>query len=130
MSKLNRTGYASFVAALLALSAGTALAQDPVKVAPEVYKVISDNQYVRVLDVHLKPGGKSSMHSHPGYVAVAMTPCRVRFYAPDGKSQEVEFKGGEASWREAESHSVENLGTTECHVMNIEVKNANKEKKR
>ena len=130
MSKLNLTRYAALIAALSALSAGAALAQDPVKVAPEVYKVTSDNQYVRVLDVHLKPGGKSPMHSHPGYVAVALTPCRVRFSAPDGKSQEVEFKGGEAGWRDAESHSVENVGTAECHVVNIEVKNANKEKKR
>ena len=130
MSKLNLTRYAALIAALSALSAGAALAQDPVKVAPEVYKVTSDNQYVRVLDVHLKPGGKSSMHSHPGYVAVALTPCKVRFSAPDGKSQEVELKGGEAGWRDAESHSVENVGTAECHVVNIEVKNANKEKKR
>lgn len=130
MSKLNLTRYAALIAALSALSAGAALAQDPVKVAPEVYKVTSDNQYVRVLDVHLKPGGKSSMHSHPGYVAVALTPCRVRFSAPDGKSQEVELKGGESSWRDAESHSVENIGTADCHVMNIEVKNANKEKKK
>jgi len=130
MSKLNLTRYAALIAALSALSAGAALAQDPVKVAPEVYKVTSDNQYVRVLDVHLKPGGKSPMHSHPGYVAVALTPCRVRFSAPDGKSQEVELKGGESSWRDAESHSVENIGTADCHVMNIEVKNANKEKKK
>jgi quercetin dioxygenase-like cupin family protein len=130
MSKVNLAVHASFIAALFALPAGAALAQDPVKVAPEIYKVTSDNQYVRVLDVHLKPGGKSPMHSHPGYVAVALTPCRVRFSAPDGKSQEVEFKGGESSWRDPESHSVENLGTAECHVMNIEVKHANKEKKR
>jgi quercetin dioxygenase-like cupin family protein len=129
MSKLNLTRYAALIAALSALSAGAALAQDPVKVAPEVYKVTSDNQYVRVLDVHLKPGGKSPMHSHPGYVAVALTPCRVRFSAPDGKSQEVELKGGESSWRDAESHSVENIGTADCNVMNFEEKNANKEKK-
>jgi quercetin dioxygenase-like cupin family protein len=130
MSKLKFTGFTSLIAALLALSAGAALAQDPVKVAPETYKVTSDNQYVRVLEVHLKPGGKSPMHSHPGYVAVALTPCRVRFSGPDGKSQEVEFKGGESSWRDAESHSVENLGTADCRVMNIEVKNATKGKKR
>jgi quercetin dioxygenase-like cupin family protein len=130
MSNLNLIAHASFLAGLLALSGGTARAQDPVKVAPETYKVTSDNQYVRVLDVHLKPGGKSPMHSHPGYVAVALTPCKVRFSAPDGKSQEVEFKGGEASWRDPEHHSVENLGTAECHVMNIEVKKAGKEKKK
>ncbi|WP_454743411.1 hypothetical protein [Cupriavidus necator] len=130
MPKLNLVVHGSFLAALLALSGGAAIAQDPTKVAPEIYKVTSDNQYVRVLDIHLKPGGKSPMHSHPGYVAVALTPCKVRFSTPGGKSQEAEFKSGEASWRDSESHSVENLGTAECHIMNIEVKSATKEKKK
>lgn len=114
----------SFFAAALACCAGGALAQDPVKVAPEAYKATSGNDYVRVLDIHLKAGSKAPMHSHPGYVAVAVTPCKVRFTSPQGKTQEVEFKPGEAIWRDAESHSVENLGTTECHALNIEVKKA------
>ena len=106
----------------LLLSPSRAAGQDPVKVAPEVYKATIDNEQVRVLDVHLKPGGKSAMHSHPGYVAIALTPCKVKFTSPDGKSQVAEFKAGEASWRDAETHGAENVGKSECHVTNVEIK--------
>src|SRR5262249_29176482 len=112
-------------AALLVLPSATLRAQDPVKVAPDNYKVASENAYVRVLDIHLAPGAKVATHSHPGYVAVALTPCKVKFTS-GGKTQEAEFKAGEASWRDAETHSAENVGTAECHALNIEVKAAKK----
>jgi quercetin dioxygenase-like cupin family protein len=128
MQRLQLIGRSFFLAALLAFSARAAMAQDPVKAAPESYKVTSENRYVRVLDIHLTASGKVPMHSHPGYVAVALTPCKVRFTSPDGKTQEAEFKPGEAVWREAESHSAENLSTSECHALNIEVKGAVREK--
>ncbi|HEY3304766.1 MAG TPA: cytoplasmic protein [Candidatus Binatia bacterium] len=100
-------------------------AQDPAKVAKDVYKTTTDNEHVRVLDIRLKPGGKSPMHSHPAYIAIALTPCKVKFTAPNGKSQEVELKPGEAVWRDAETHSVDNVGG-ECHALNIELKRATK----
>lgn len=109
---------------LLAVSAAALMAQDPVKVAPGTYKVTVDNPSVRVLDVHLKPGEKVPMHSHPGYVVVALSDCKAKFTMADGKSQETEVKAGESQWRAAESHAVENTGSGECHVLNIEVKKA------
>ncbi len=42
-----------------------AKAQDPAKVDPKHYKVLFNNQYVRILDVDQKPGEKAPMHSHP-----------------------------------------------------------------
>lgn len=114
----------SLCAVLMALFPGGALAQDPAKVAPDVYKVISDNEHVRVLDVQLKPGSKSPMHSHPGHVVATFSPCKVRFTSPQGKTEDFELKAGESGWRDAESHSVENIGTTDCHALNVEVKKA------
>jgi beta-alanine degradation protein BauB len=108
----------------LALSAAAVNAQDPVKVAPDTYKVTIDNASVRVLDIHVKAGEKVPMHSHPGYVVVALSDCKTKFTFADGKSQEIEVKEGTAIWRDAESHAVENLGSAECHVLNIEVKKA------
>lgn len=112
----------SLLAAVFVLAPRTVIAQDPVKVAPAIYKVSTENAQVRVLDVHLAAGGKVPMHSHPGYVAVALTACNVRFTSPAGKSQDVDFKPGDAAWRDAETHSVENIGKSECHVLNIELK--------
>ena len=45
-----------------------AKAQDAAKVDSEHSKVLLDNEYVRVLDVHHKPEEKSPTHSHPGHV--------------------------------------------------------------
>jgi quercetin dioxygenase-like cupin family protein len=98
---------------------------DPVKLSAESYKVLLDNERVRVLDVHVKKGGKSALHSHPGYVVYALTDGKVKFTGADGKSALVEMKAGQALWRDAEAHSVENLGD-DIHVLNIEVKPAKK----
>jgi quercetin dioxygenase-like cupin family protein len=101
----------------------TALGQDPVKVSPDHYKVILNNDKVRVLDVRLKPGAKSPMHSHPNYVVYSFTNSTVTFTSKDGKTAEFKSKAGECTWRNAESHAVENTGKTEVHVLNIEMKN-------
>lgn len=108
----------------LALSPLAAAAQDPAQVSPEVYTATIDNKDVRVLDIQLKAGGKSPMHSHPGYLVIALTPCKVRFTSPEGKTTEAELKAGDVAWRDAESHTAENIGTADCHAINVEMKQA------
>lgn len=90
-----------------------AKAQDPLKVTPGTHKSVFENERVRVLNINLKPGDKVPMHSHPGYVAVALNRCKVKFISPDGKEEEAEFKAGDTVWRGAGSHSAENIGTVE-----------------
>ncbi|PYJ67167.1 MAG: hypothetical protein DME76_15800, partial [Verrucomicrobia bacterium] len=46
----------------------TASAQDPVKTSPQYYKVLLENDQVRVLEYRLKPGEKEPTHSHPAGV--------------------------------------------------------------
>ncbi len=99
-----------------------ALAQDPVQVAPETYKILLDNAQVRILEVHLAPGGKSPMHSHPGYAVYSFTDGKVKFTMPDGKTAVADIKAGQTMWRAAETHSAENIGTTTVHVIVIELK--------
>ena len=48
-------------------------------VAPHLYKVVSENDKVRVLDSFMNPGEKTEMHSHPALVAVALTSAKVKF---------------------------------------------------
>lgn len=99
-----------------------ARAQDAVRVAPGNYKVALENSRVRVLDVPIKPGEKTAMHSHPENIAMALTPCKIKFTDAKGVSATAEFKPNEPVWRDAESHSMENVGTEECHAMSIELK--------
>ena len=68
---------AVLVAVLMAGSA--ARAQDPVKVDPKHYKVVFENERVRVLKIHYGPHEKSVMHSHPDGVVTFLTDERVKF---------------------------------------------------
>src|SRR6266498_85545 len=75
------------IPALLLIGAvGTLHAQDPVKVAPGNFKVLLENERVRVLDFHSKSGEKIAMHSHPAYIAYGIAGAgKTTFTAPDGK---------------------------------------------
>jgi quercetin dioxygenase-like cupin family protein len=91
-------------------------------VAPNVYRVLFDNERVRVLDVRMKPGESSSMHSHPAYVVYGLGAGKVRFTSPSGESAEIEWKEGDVMWRDPEEHSVDNVGTTDARALLIELK--------
>ncbi len=108
--------------AALCLTAVTAFAQDPVKVDPKHYKVISENDRVRVLRFHYGPHEKSVMHSHPELVATFLVDGRAKFTMPDGTSQERAMKAGEAMWMPAETHLPENLGDTPIEGILVELK--------
>ena len=70
------------------------LAQDAAVVAPDSYKVLLDNDRVRVLEYQIKPGKKDAMHSHPAYIVYTITPGKFMFTFPDGKTMERESKTG------------------------------------
>jgi quercetin dioxygenase-like cupin family protein len=107
---------------LLLFATGTALAQDVLKVSPETHKVLLENDQVRVLDARMKPGEKVAMHSHPANVAYFLTDGKLKITFPDGKTEEREVKAGVAAWSEGVTHAAENVGTTEFHELQIELK--------
>jgi quercetin dioxygenase-like cupin family protein len=98
------------------------MAEDAAKVAPHVYKVVFENERARVLDVRMKPGESTTIHSHPDYVVYLLSGGKVRFTSPSGESAEVELPAGASMWRKAEEHATENIGTTEVHALFFEPK--------
>jgi hypothetical protein len=98
-----------------------AMAQDLAKVSPDA-KVLFENDRVRVLEIQHQPGGKEPMHSHPAYVTYSLTNATVKVTSPDGKTVVKERKAGLAQWGEPVTHAVENVGTTEWHVVVFELK--------
>ncbi|HEY0783281.1 MAG TPA: cytoplasmic protein [Thermoanaerobaculia bacterium] len=108
--------------ATLALAALPAVAQDPVKLAPDHIKVVLENDRVRVLDDRSKPGDKEGLHSHPACIIHVLTGGKIRSTSPDGKVTVAELKAGDTLWREPLTHSVENIGTTELHLLLVELK--------
>jgi quercetin dioxygenase-like cupin family protein len=104
------------------LALATAKTQDPAKVDPAHYKVILNNSRVRILDVRHKPGEKAPMHSHPNHVVYSFTDSTVKFTSPDGKTEIRTAKAGQATWQNAETHAVQNVGKNEVHALDIELK--------
>jgi len=112
------------LAAVAAVLPALLSAQDVVQVAGDSHKVILENAQVRVLAVTLKPGQKAPMHSHPANVSYVLSDGKLRVTMADGKSVDKEPKAGTASWSEATTHAVENIGTTDFTQVQIELKNA------
>ena len=51
---------------------------DPLKAASNVYKLLNENDKVRVLRVTSKPGEVAKMHAHPDHVVYALSVVRRR----------------------------------------------------
>lgn len=116
-----RTASVSTIAALtLLLVPLAAHAQDAVKVAPDRFKVLFENDQVRVLDYTAKAGEKLAMHSHPDHVIYNVLGAKTKFTTSDGKSQEMESKTGTATWVPATTHAAEHH--TAVHGILVELK--------
>ena len=97
--------------------------RDAVEISPEYYTVRLDNDRVRVLDYHLKPGQTERMHSHRSGVAYVVNGAKIRTISPNGQSDVGELVTGDVHWRPNNIvHAVENIGTTEEHAIIIELK--------
>jgi quercetin dioxygenase-like cupin family protein len=97
-------------------------AQDPAAVNSKTIRVKFENEKVRVLEAELPPGTKEQVHSHPAYVIYVLAGGKVRNYAADGKTTEVELKTGEVLYREPLTHAAENIGSTTMHLILVELK--------
>jgi quercetin dioxygenase-like cupin family protein len=99
-----------------------AMAQDPLEVAPDMYKEHFENDRVRVMEVTFQLGQKIALHSHPDHVAYLLNGGKLKVSTPDGKTEEVEVKTGDVVWFDAVTHSAENVGDTEIRILVVELK--------
>ena len=95
---------------------------DAISVAPNNYRVLLENDRVRLLEYRGKPGDKAEMHSHPDTIAYGLTDIKARFAFPDGQTMDIEIKAGEAMFNNAFTHTVENTGNSEGRVLLVELK--------
>jgi hypothetical protein len=105
--------------------AGRSAAQDPTRAEPRSYKVVLENDKVRVLEYRSSPGmgvcGKG-MHFHPAHVTVALTAGKVRVVTPEGRTKIDDAPPGTVFFAPAETHSVENIGGSNMRAYIIEIK--------
>ncbi|MDH3210636.1 MAG: hypothetical protein OEM00_09700 [Burkholderiaceae bacterium] len=110
-----------FLAVFMVLSS-VAVAQDAVHTDGDKYKVILENECVRVLNYLDQPGEKTHQHTHPAFVLYALSPFKRAITLPDGKVLARQFNAGDVMWSEAQTHIGENVGETSTHVVIVELK--------
>lgn len=95
---------------------------DPLRVAPDSHRLAFENQFVRVLDVHVPVGKTEPRHRHPHGMSVYFTDWDAKVTV-DGAQPELHHRAaGTFAWSDAIVHTVENAGKTEGHILRIELK--------
>ncbi|DAC72732.1 MAG TPA: cytoplasmic protein [Thermoplasmata archaeon] len=95
---------------------------DALHAAPNVYKLLMENDRVRVFDARFKPGEKAAMHTHPDHIVYVFNDGKLKLSPSKGKTQEMDLKAGQTIWMDAASHAAENLGRTDAHLLVVELK--------
>ena len=101
-----------------------AFGQNAAIVQPRSYRVVLENDRVRVLEFTARPGMGVcgvGVHSHPAHVTVLLTPAKVRV-VQNGRTALAEMKAGESFYEPPVTHEAENYGNGEVRSLIIELK--------
>lgn len=79
------------------------------------------DERVRVLDFRDTPGAKTKPHGHPNSVLLILSDFQRRL-TMGTDVREITVKDGQAVWSSAHIHTGENIGTTDTHVVFVELK--------
>ena len=97
--------------------------RDPVATNPDLYRVVFENERVRVLAYRDAPGAKTAPHGHPDSVMITMSAFRRRLVSGE-ESREVTLQPWQVRWLPAQTHSGENVGDTPSEAFFVELKDA------
>ncbi len=103
--------------------------QTPVVSLPDLpepyYRVLFENEAVRVVDHRLAPGEREPEHTHPPMVVYFVSGATLRITEVDGSTSDVSIPTGtflgddDLRWW---THSLENTGDTPLHSILVELK--------
>src|SRR3954447_16745741 len=94
---------------------------DPTVTDPDKYRVIFENDRVRVLEYRDAPGDRTSPHHHPDSFMYTLSSFSRRLVHGD-RETDVQLPAGRATWLSEQDHCGENTGDTETHVLFVELK--------
>lgn len=95
---------------------------DPHVAGPDIYRMVLENESMRMYEVTFKPGAKIAQHSHPDHVAFIVSGGTLRVTQPGKEAQIFQLKTGEAAFLPAQSHDAANTGTTEVKLATVELR--------
>ena len=101
------------------------MSEDAAVVASNAYKVVLENDQIRVLELRMDPGERTAPHAHPDMVAIMINGGTFRFGGPHSSTtpSDLEIEGGSVSYQPADRHTTENIGEKPVFGFLIELKN-------
>jgi quercetin dioxygenase-like cupin family protein len=93
--------------------------------SPANFKLLLENDHVRVLQYTLLPGALDHWHTHPPRVGYVLSGAKIRVTEADGSHTDYDEKTGDTYWGEfSPLHDTLNIGTTPYIALLVEVKDA------
>ena len=113
------------VALLAALGVSAEVeAQDAVTTDPRAFRVVVDNDSVRVLEYKSRPGlgvCGQGLHYHPAHVTVSLTGAKLK-KTEGSKVSLVDIPPGHVFYADAETHAAEVIGGSGTRTYIVELK--------
>lgn len=111
------------VGALLGASIVPAFAQDAVVASPSVYKVLAENDSIRVIQGTYQPGETENWHGHPPYFLYIVDSGRIQVESEGKEPKVYDVKSGQNLMSpHVGKHRGTNLGTEPLRLLIIELK--------
>jgi len=94
-----------------------------IEVSPNQFKVLFENEFVRVIEYNLKPGEKDLWHTHPKKTSYVISGGKLEIRTEEGEEFTVVGEKGNASWMDAVGkHYAENIGDSTVRILLTEIK--------
>ena len=90
--------------------------EDPAVTDPQLYRVVFENERVRVLEYRDVPGDRTHPHRHPDSLMYTLSSFRRRVRSGD-REVDVDLAAGQVRWVAAQEHVGENTGETPTHAL-------------
>jgi quercetin dioxygenase-like cupin family protein len=93
--------------------------------SPDNFKLLRENDRVRVFQYTLQPGARDHWHTHPPRFGYVLSGAKIRVTHADGSHADYDEKTGDNYWAEfSPLHDTYNFGTTPYVAVLVEVKGA------
>jgi hypothetical protein len=86
------------------------------------YKVLLENDLVRVYDIFIPAKSNEPQHTHKDRIVVCLAGAELTHLFPHGRTEVSTLKTGEVVWRKASTHIGQNHSPRNFHAIAIEPK--------
>lgn len=93
--------------------------------SPDNFRLLLENDHVRVVQYSLQPGARDHWHTHPPRVGYVLSGAKIRVTKADGSQAEYDEKTGDSYWGEfSPLHDTLNIDIKPYIALLVEVKGA------